>query len=193
MCSGNIHSVMKTGQTPSDNDRRNWTLQKDWMDRVVREFCPWFGPFLQNTDSSFLNKSAASHSRAVSQYPSVSKRATYAHILHSHYTILRFYWSMYTLRDDNDLTVSSPVPWPQGDDDLLTVYIGEIFLEFVNMLPAFQTYCLQQSTSVNMLNTLEKEKELLRCMQGFFFQLCVVEEWLWELSLVPAVALLYNS
>lgn len=51
---------------------------------------------------------------------------------------------------------------PQGDEDLLTVYIGEIFLEFVNMLPAFQTYCLQQSTSVNMLNTLEKEKELLR-------------------------------
>ncbi|XP_041857800.1 uncharacterized protein si:dkey-91i10.2 [Melanotaenia boesemani] len=50
----------------------------------------------------------------------------------------------------------------QGDDDLLTVYIGEIFLEFVNMLPAFQTYCLQQSTSVNMLNMLEKEKELLR-------------------------------
>ncbi|XP_068184534.1 uncharacterized protein arhgef49 [Antennarius striatus] len=50
----------------------------------------------------------------------------------------------------------------QGDGDLLTVYIGEIFLEFVNMLPAFQTYCLQQSTSVNMLNMLEKEKELLR-------------------------------
>ncbi|XP_047670812.1 uncharacterized protein si:dkey-91i10.2 isoform X2 [Tachysurus fulvidraco] len=50
----------------------------------------------------------------------------------------------------------------QGDEDLLTVCIGEIFLEFVNMLPAFQTYCLKQSTSVNMLNTLEKEKELLR-------------------------------
>ncbi|XP_029112754.1 uncharacterized protein arhgef49 [Scleropages formosus] len=50
----------------------------------------------------------------------------------------------------------------QGDEDLLTVCIGEIFLEFVNMLPAFQTYCLQQSSSVNMLNTLEKEKELLR-------------------------------
>ncbi|KAM9804548.1 uncharacterized protein arhgef49 [Neosynchiropus ocellatus] len=50
----------------------------------------------------------------------------------------------------------------QGDEDLLTVSIGEIFLEFVNMLPAFQTYCLQQSASVNMLNTLEKEKELLR-------------------------------
>ncbi|XP_030643430.1 rho guanine nucleotide exchange factor 17 [Chanos chanos] len=50
----------------------------------------------------------------------------------------------------------------QGDEDLLTVCIGEIFLEFVNMLPAFQTYCLQQSTSVNTLNALEKEKELLR-------------------------------
>lgn len=34
------------------------------------------------------------------------------------------------------------------------------------MLPAFQTYCLQQSTSVNMLNTLEKEKELLRYTQS---------------------------
>lgn len=33
------------------------------------------------------------------------------------------------------------------------------------MLPAFQTYCLQQSSSVNMLNTLEKEKELLRYPQ----------------------------
>ncbi|XP_030909262.1 uncharacterized protein [Melopsittacus undulatus] len=50
----------------------------------------------------------------------------------------------------------------QGDDDLMTVCIGEVFLEFVNMLPAFQTYCLQQSSSVNMLNALEKEKELLR-------------------------------
>ncbi|XP_030066738.1 uncharacterized protein LOC115475138 [Microcaecilia unicolor] len=50
----------------------------------------------------------------------------------------------------------------QGDDDLITVCIGEIFLEFFNMLPAFQTYCLQQSASVHMLNTLEKEKELLR-------------------------------
>ncbi|XP_062391093.1 uncharacterized protein si:dkey-91i10.2 [Sardina pilchardus] len=50
----------------------------------------------------------------------------------------------------------------QGDEDLLSVCIGEIFLEFVNMLPAFQTYCLQQSASVNMLNALEKEKELLR-------------------------------
>uniref|UniRef100_A0A8C5QJX4 DH domain-containing protein n=1 Tax=Leptobrachium leishanense TaxID=445787 RepID=A0A8C5QJX4_9ANUR len=50
----------------------------------------------------------------------------------------------------------------QGDDDLMTVCIGEVFLDFVNMLPAYQTYCLQQSTSVATLNALEKEKELLR-------------------------------
>ncbi|XP_072325794.1 uncharacterized protein arhgef49 [Scyliorhinus torazame] len=50
----------------------------------------------------------------------------------------------------------------QDDEDFLTVCIGEMFLEFVNMLPAFQTYCIHQSTSINMLNTLEKEKELLR-------------------------------
>ncbi|KAJ8351634.1 hypothetical protein SKAU_G00231100 [Synaphobranchus kaupii] len=57
---------------------------------------------------------------------------------------------------------STEQAFDQGDEDLLTVCIGEIFLEFVNMLPAFQTYCLQQSAAVNMLNTLEKEKELLR-------------------------------
>ncbi|XP_075685166.1 uncharacterized protein LOC142655188 isoform X2 [Rhinoderma darwinii] len=50
----------------------------------------------------------------------------------------------------------------QGDDDLMTICIGEIFLEFVNMLPSFQTYCLQQPTSMATLNALEKEKELLR-------------------------------
>ncbi|XP_043847334.1 uncharacterized protein LOC122745940 [Dromiciops gliroides] len=50
----------------------------------------------------------------------------------------------------------------QGDDDLMTVCIGEIFLEYINMLPAFQTYCLQQASSISTLSTLEKEKELLR-------------------------------
>lgn len=78
----------------------------------------------------------------------------------------------------------------------MTIYIGEIFLEFVNMLPAFQTYCLQQSASVNMLNTLEKEKELLRYTDshsGVYLLLCVVEMLLWELSLVPAMAALCNS
>lgn len=84
---------------------------------------------------------------------------------------------------------------PQGDDDLLTVYIGEIFLEFVNMLPAFQTYCLQQSTSVNMLNTLEKEKELLRYTHRdpSFQSLPAMGESLWELSVVPATAVQCNS
>ncbi|OCT60899.1 uncharacterized protein LOC108702891 [Xenopus laevis] len=50
----------------------------------------------------------------------------------------------------------------QEDDDLITVCLGEVFLEFVNMLPAFQTYCLQHSASITLLNALEKEKELLR-------------------------------
>ncbi|XP_074067457.1 intersectin-2-like [Macrotis lagotis] len=44
----------------------------------------------------------------------------------------------------------------------MTVCIGEIFLEYINMLPAFQTYCVQQASSINTLSTLEKEKELLR-------------------------------
>lgn len=85
---------------------------------------------------------------------------------------------------------------PQGDDDLLTVYIGEIFLEFVNMLPAFQTYCLQQSTSVNMLNTLEKEKELLRYTHrdlSIPVAPPAMGESLWELSVVPATAVQCNS
>ncbi|XP_020366182.2 uncharacterized protein si:dkey-91i10.2 [Rhincodon typus] len=57
---------------------------------------------------------------------------------------------------------STEQAFDQDDEDFLTVCIGEMFLEFVNMLPAFQTYCIHQSTSINMLNTLEKEKELLR-------------------------------
>ncbi|XP_007493817.2 uncharacterized protein LOC103104764 [Monodelphis domestica] len=50
----------------------------------------------------------------------------------------------------------------QGDDDLMNVCVGGIFLKYVNMLPAFQTYCLQQASSISTLSTLEKEKELLR-------------------------------
>ncbi|XP_067843018.1 uncharacterized protein arhgef49 [Heptranchias perlo] len=57
---------------------------------------------------------------------------------------------------------STEQAFDQDDEDFLAVCIGEMFLEFVNMLPAFQTYCIHQSTSINMLNTLEKEKELLR-------------------------------
>ncbi|XP_072115830.1 uncharacterized protein arhgef49 [Mobula birostris] len=57
---------------------------------------------------------------------------------------------------------STEQAFDQNDEDFLTVCIGEMFLEFVNMLPAFQTYCIHQSASINLLNTLEKEKELLR-------------------------------
>ncbi|XP_078259409.1 uncharacterized protein arhgef49 [Rhinoraja longicauda] len=57
---------------------------------------------------------------------------------------------------------STEQAFDQNDEDFLTVCIGEMFLEFVNMLPAFQTYCIHQSSSINLLNSLEKEKELLR-------------------------------
>lgn len=67
----------------------------------------------------------------------------------------------------------------QGDDDLLTVNIGKLFLEAAPMLHAFETYCVRQGwclksllTSNNplhlpgnaslLLASLEKEKELLR-------------------------------
>ncbi|XP_055487741.1 uncharacterized protein si:dkey-91i10.2 [Leucoraja erinacea] len=60
------------------------------------------------------------------------------------------------------LQESTEQAFDQNDEDFLTVCIGEMFLEFVNMLPAFQTYCIHQSSSINLLNSLEKEKELLR-------------------------------
>ncbi|XP_067643496.1 streptococcal hemagglutinin [Eurosta solidaginis] len=50
----------------------------------------------------------------------------------------------------------------QGDDDLLTVNIGKIFLEFTQMLHAFESYCVRQAGASLLLANLEKEKELLR-------------------------------
>ncbi|KAH1003997.1 uncharacterized protein LOC109534518 [Dendroctonus ponderosae] len=50
----------------------------------------------------------------------------------------------------------------QGDDDLLTVNIGKLFLEAAPMLHAFETYCVRQGTASLLLAGLEKEKELLR-------------------------------
>lgn len=50
----------------------------------------------------------------------------------------------------------------QGDDDLLTVNIGKLFLEAAPMLHAFETYCVRQGTASLLLASLEKEKELLR-------------------------------
>uniref|UniRef100_A0A1A9W4Q2 DH domain-containing protein n=1 Tax=Glossina brevipalpis TaxID=37001 RepID=A0A1A9W4Q2_9MUSC len=50
----------------------------------------------------------------------------------------------------------------QGDDDLLTVNIGKIFLESTQMLHAFESYCVRQAGASLLLANLEKEKELLR-------------------------------
>lgn len=50
----------------------------------------------------------------------------------------------------------------QGDDDLLTVNIGKIFLESTTMLHAFESYCIRQAGASLLLANLEKEKELLR-------------------------------
>lgn len=50
----------------------------------------------------------------------------------------------------------------QGDDDLLTVNVGKLFLDAAPMLHAFETYCVGQAAASLLLANLEKEKELLR-------------------------------
>lgn len=50
----------------------------------------------------------------------------------------------------------------QGDDDLLTVNVGKLFLDATPMLHAFETYCVGQAGASLLLANLEKEKELLR-------------------------------
>ncbi|XP_055631521.1 uncharacterized protein LOC129771664 [Toxorhynchites rutilus septentrionalis] len=50
----------------------------------------------------------------------------------------------------------------QGDEDLLTVNVGRIFLEAAPMLHAFESYCVRQGSASLLLANLEKEKELLR-------------------------------
>ncbi|KAJ8922446.1 hypothetical protein NQ315_004393 [Exocentrus adspersus] len=50
----------------------------------------------------------------------------------------------------------------QGDDDLLTVNIGKLFLEAAPMLHGFETYCIRQGAASLLLASLEKDKELLR-------------------------------
>lgn len=54
------------------------------------------------------------------------------------------------------------IAYEQGDEDLLTVNIGKIFLEAVPMLHAFETYCVRQGAASLLLASLEKDKELLR-------------------------------
>ncbi|CAH1716989.1 unnamed protein product [Aphis gossypii] len=61
------------------------------------------------------------------------------------------------LRDAYEIAIE------QGDDDLLTVNIGRLFLEASpSMLHAFQSYCTRQGNAALLLANLEKEKELLR-------------------------------
>lgn len=50
----------------------------------------------------------------------------------------------------------------QGDEDLLTVNVGSIFIEAAPMLHAFESYCTRQGAASLLLANLEKEKELLR-------------------------------
>lgn len=50
----------------------------------------------------------------------------------------------------------------QGDDDLLTVNVGKIFMESTQMLHAFESYCVRQAAASLLLANMEKEKELLR-------------------------------
>ncbi|XP_045133458.1 uncharacterized protein LOC123517457 [Portunus trituberculatus] len=50
----------------------------------------------------------------------------------------------------------------QGDEDLLTVNVARLFLQAAPMLHAFETYCVRQGSASLLLQTLEKERELLR-------------------------------
>lgn len=49
-----------------------------------------------------------------------------------------------------------------GDEDLLSVDLGKIFIESERMLHAFESYCTRQGGASLLLQNLEKEKELLR-------------------------------
>lgn len=60
------------------------------------------------------------------------------------------------LRDSLEIAVEN------GDEDLLTVNIGKLFLEAGPMLHAFESYCTRQASAAVLLASLEKDKELLR-------------------------------
>lgn len=60
------------------------------------------------------------------------------------------------LRDSLEIAIE------QGDEDLLTVDIGKIFVEAAPMLHAFESYCIRQGAASLLLANLEKDKELLR-------------------------------
>ncbi|CAG0880093.1 unnamed protein product [Darwinula stevensoni] len=60
------------------------------------------------------------------------------------------------LRDSLEIAIEA------GDEDLLTVNLGKLFLGASHMLHAFETYCLRQGDASLLLSQLEREKELLR-------------------------------
>ncbi|XP_044735192.1 probable serine/threonine-protein kinase DDB_G0282963 [Chrysoperla carnea] len=60
------------------------------------------------------------------------------------------------LRDALEISIE------QGDEDLLTIDIGRLFLDAASMLHAFESYCVRQAAAGLLLANLEKEKELLR-------------------------------
>ncbi|XP_074662953.1 uncharacterized protein LOC141915359 [Tubulanus polymorphus] len=50
----------------------------------------------------------------------------------------------------------------QGDEDLHSVRMGNIFMDFSFMFIAFENYCVHQAAAAILLEQLEKEKELFR-------------------------------
>ncbi|OTF72680.1 Rho/RAC guanine nucleotide exchange factor-like protein, partial [Euroglyphus maynei] len=61
------------------------------------------------------------------------------------------------LQDAVDLAIE------QGDEDLTTVNIGQLFNEcLLENIAVFERYCIRQASASLLLNQLEKEKELLR-------------------------------
>nr|XP_027201963.1 probable serine/threonine-protein kinase DDB_G0282963 [Dermatophagoides pteronyssinus] len=62
------------------------------------------------------------------------------------------------LQDAVDLAIEQ-----QGDEDLTTVNIGQLFNEcLLEKIAVFERYCIRQASASLLLNQLEKEKELLR-------------------------------
>ncbi|XP_060075775.1 mucin-17-like [Ylistrum balloti] len=49
-----------------------------------------------------------------------------------------------------------------GDHGFVTISIGNLFLKSTDLMMAFESYCVNQSHAGNLLEQLEKEKELLR-------------------------------
>ncbi|KAF2358439.1 Dbl (DH) domain [Trinorchestia longiramus] len=67
-----------------------------------------------------------------------------------------------SLRFSDQLQDAYDIAIEHGDEDLLTVNIAKIFLDANTMMDAFEYYCIRHGEASVLLQTLEKEKELLR-------------------------------